>query len=485
MSISFNDIPVTRVPFVYAEFDSSKAQQGPALQKFTALIIGQMLTGNDGVKETLYNISSDEDAINLFGNGSQLTEMIKSFRFANKITTLKAIPLEDGAAVKGTGLIAFTGAATKDGTLSLYVAGKKYSIAITSGDAATDVVTAMAAKINADLAKIVSAVANVADLEFTAINGGLEGNDIDLRFNYYPEDKTPAGLSFVITDMNGGSGSPDIQLAIDVMGETQYKVIIMPYVDTSNLNKMKLELDDRFGPIRQNDGLLFTAKKASYADMSSFGALRNSKLETAIDVVGPVAPFEWAAKYGAVAAKSLEIDPARPLQTLSLPGILAGNDSEVRTWQERNALLYTGIATHTVSDDGTVRIERAISTYQKNDAGAEDTAYLDINSFFTLSFIRFNFRTYFQVKYPRHKLANDGTRFGPGQAIITPKIAKAEIVSLFRDWEEIGLVEGADQFINDLIVERNISDPNRLDVQLSPDLINQLRVMGAQFAYLL
>jgi len=32
-------------------------------------------------------------------------------------------------------------------------------------------------------------------------------------------------------------------------------------------------------------------------------------------------------------------------------------------------------------------------------------------------------------KYPRHKLAPDGTRFGPGQAILTPTAAKAELVS--------------------------------------------------------
>lgn len=88
-------------------------------------------------------------------------------------------------------------------------------------------------------------------------------------------------------------------------------------------------------------------------------------------------------------------------------------------------------------------------------------------------------------KYPRHKLADDGTRFGAGQAVITPKIGKAEAIAKFREWEELGLVENADQFKRDLIVERNATDRNRLDFMLPPDLINQALVFGTQIGFLL
>ncbi|WP_227718400.1 phage tail sheath C-terminal domain-containing protein [Pasteurella multocida] len=35
----------------------------------------------------------------------------------------------------------------------------------------------------------------------------------------------------------------------------------------------------------------------------------------------------------------------------------------------------------------------------------------------TLSYIRYAIRTRITQKYPRHKLANDGTRVAPGQAM--------------------------------------------------------------------
>jgi len=134
---------------------------------------------------------------------------------------------------------------------------------------------------------------------------------------------------------------------------------------------------------------------------------------------------------------------------------------------------------------GQVKIERMITTFQEDSFGNPSTALLDVNSVMTLSYLRYDFKVTFQAKYPRHKLANDGTNFAPGQAVITPKIAKAECIAIFRGWESLALVEGIDQFKRDLIVERNVSDPNRLDFLLPPDLVNQFRIGAAQIAFLL
>ena len=58
-------------------------------------------------------------------------------------------------------------------------------------------------------------------------------------------------------------------------------------------------------------------------------------------------------------------------------------------------------------------------------------------------------------------------------------------MALFGTWEEKGLVEGIDRFKADLVVERNASDPNRLDFLLTPDLINQFIVGAAKIAFIL
>ena len=44
--------------------------------------------------------------------------------------------------------------------------------------------------------------------------------------------------------------------------------------------------------------------------------------------------------------------------------------------------------------------------------------------------------------------------------------------------EQVGLVENAALFAKYLIVERDASNPNRVNVLLPPDLVNQLRVFA-------
>jgi phage tail sheath gpL-like len=115
--------------------------------------------------------------------------------------------------------------------------------------------------------------------------------------------------------------------------------------------------------------------------------------------------------------------------------------------------------------------------------GFGDDAYELVTTLATLAKLIRNQRHAITTKFPRHKLANDGTRFGPGQAIITPGIAKAELIAQYRMDEYNGLVEDTRNFKRHLLVERDPNNPNRLNVLYPPDLINQLRIFAvlAQF----
>jgi phage tail sheath gpL-like len=87
------------------------------------------------------------------------------------------------------------------------------------------------------------------------------------------------------------------------------------------------------------------------------------------------------------------------------------------------------------------------------------------------------------LRYPRHKLASNGTRFAPGQPIVTPNDIRNELIALFAEWEQAGLAEGIEQFKRDLLVARDPSDPDRLNAVIPPDTVNQLRVFAAQIQF--
>ena len=55
---------------------------------------------------------------------------------------------------------------------------------------------------------------------------------------------------------------------------------------------------------------------------------------------------------------------------------------------------------------------------------------------------------------------------------------RGELVGAYRELEYRGIVENAELFKQHLIVERNSSNPNRLDVLFPPDYVNQLRIFA-------
>src|SRR6185369_17033406 len=110
---------------------------------------------------------------------------------------------------------------------------------------------------------------------------------------------------------------------------------------------------------------------------------------------------------------------------------------------------------------------------------------LSLNTLLTLSYLRFSFVNYFAAKYPRHKLADDGAIVNPGAPILTPNTARCEAIALFLSWQEAGLVEGFDQFKSDLTVVRNTKDRTRLDFYMSPRLVSQLNIIGANISFLI
>ena len=153
--------------------------------------------------------------------------------------------------------------------------------------------------------------------------------------------------------------------------------------------------------------------------------------------------------------------------------------------EERNILLYDGIATYRIASDDTVQIEREVTMYQTNAWGSPDPSYLDVQTVATLGYWRYAVNARIQQKFPRHKLADDGTAYGPGNAVVTPSVIRAELIALMRELEEKGLVENVETFKEQLIVERNADDRNRVDVLAPPDLVNQFRIFACLTRFVL
>ena len=124
-------------------------------------------------------------------------------------------------------------------------------------------------------------------------------------------------------------------------------------------------------------------------------------------------------------------------------------------------------------NDGTVYLKRMVTTYKTTPAGASDTSYQQVETVFTLSYLRWDWNNYMASRYPHAKLADDGNNFGPGQTVMTPKLGAGELLSRYEYWMSKALVQNFDSFKENLVVVRDPDDKTALQFLIPAELISQ------------
>lgn len=486
MPVSFGSIPPNlRVPLFWAEFDASQAGYLQTVQQ--ACLLGYKNTDAPAEPERPYLIAGPDQAIALFGRGSMLADMVQTYRNADGVGVLYciAVPGPTGGA-SGTATVTFTGTPTASGIVAVYVGDRRYPLAVSPQSTPTTLAAALAAGMAADPWAPAAAVAAAGVVTLTANHAGSYAAGLQVGINLrgiVAGEWTPAGLTAEATAFTGGAGDPDVTKSLAALADTEYDYVGVPWNDPATLDAIQLAFGEASGRWAWNImlyGHAFSARPGTAQELVTFGQTRNDPHVSILGYPATAAspPWRYTAAFTAQAAIGLRADPARPLQTLPLVGLMFAPPGLRFTVSERQAMLFAGIATCTAAVDGVPHIERAATTYQRNQYGQADPSWLDVQTPATLQFIVRTLRNAITTKFPRHKLANDGTRFGPGQAVATPGIIRDELIAQYRLLESQGLCENMPAFKKFLIVERALDDPNRVNVLLPPDLVNQLRILA-------
>ncbi len=501
MTISFNEVPNNqRVPGVFIEVDNSRALKELYQNNHKALIIGQKIIGSGTVSSnTLTQITGDDLADGYYGTGSQIARMINKFKANNENTELWAVALSDAAGVAASGALTFSvnaSVSTGGATFAYNINGTVIKTTLASGQSNVNIIAAIVADVNdsaysATLGMYASATAGSNVLNLVAHNLGTTGNYLYFDMSAYPAAYTnDTSNSPTKADMAGGATDPSIAVVWEIIQNKQFQHIIQPYIDATNLTSLEDELTDRWTATEGIPGWAYGAVRGTSSSCVTLGTSRNNQYNTIIGAYeSPTDPAEWAAAYGAIGAFNLNQDPARPLHTLKLKGIAAPADPSNRfTKTEQRGLLYGGIATWMLDTSEAVLLQRCITTYKANALGNPDYSYLDIQTPATLAEINYQIEAHLSNRFivPRFKLADDGFPAKPGMNVATPSSIRQEIIALFlRLQNDVGLIENIDDFIKNLVVERNASDPNRVDALLPPDLINQVRIIAGKLQFIL
>ncbi|WP_263264041.1 phage tail sheath subtilisin-like domain-containing protein [Pseudomonas sp. RIT-PI-S] len=485
MSVGFQQIPQDiRVPLFYAEMDNSMANS--ATSALRRLIVAQV---NDGATADeigkLVLVSSPAHAKTIGGQGSMLAAMYDTWRQNDPVGEIWCLPLKNTTGSVASGKVTFTGTATEAGLVNLYVGGVRIQASVASGNAAAAAASALATKINAAADLPVTAAAAAGVVTLTAKWTGDSANDIGLVLNRLGKsngEATPAGLTVAITAMAGGAGTPDATAALATLGDAPFEFICVPWADTTTLDAWKAAMADisgRWSWAKQLYGHVFGALRGTLGALVAAGQARNDQHVTIFGFEAGVPQPFWRVAAAAAARQAVFIsaDASRPTQTGALVGIDPAPEGSRFTLTESQSLLQYGIAT-LYYEGGYLRIQRAITTYQKNAYGQADDSYLDSETMHQSAYIVRRLKGIITSKYGRHKLANDGTQFGDGQPIVTPNVIRGELISEYGNLERDGHVENSALFAKYLIVERDSKNPARVNVLYPPDYVNGLRIFA-------
>lgn len=486
-TITFDEIPSDwRVPGTSIEIKPRYTNAGVLGYPAKALMIGQKLAAGTGAAATPYRITRREQATALFGLGSIAEQMAHAFLDANATSELWVMALADaGGAVAATATQAITGTATASGTFALAIGPWRIPVTVAAGAAAAAVATALRNAVNAATYLPVTAGGSAGNVLLTARHAGAVGNDIRILLNPAIEDATPAGLTITVAQLTGGSGAPDIGTALAAIAPSWYTDIATAWGDSTNLGLLDADLATRYTAMGKRDAMAYVGWNNTFGGLSSAGGARNGKLLFPIgaNAAGSM-PWQWAAQLAAVACFNLSNDPARQLRTLALPTIVPPLPASRFTMTEQDLLLRDGVSTWDVDSGGIVRLQRVISTYQTSPLGVADTAWLDIMTPRTLSRIRYDWASYLDLNYPRHKLADDGAPAAEyDDAVTTCRILHGSWAGRCALYERLGWIEDARRTVGMSTFVRDGTDRNRVNANLVVRILGNLMRFAARLEF--
>lgn len=480
-SISFNEVPEgIRKPGKYFEYNTSLAVRGLPTLDNSVLMIGQRTSSGSVAENIPTKIFGAEDAKLYFGPGSALHVMAQSLYKANKnLFDVTCVAVDDNGSNTAEGSWAVSGTATASGTIKLWVQDTQINVAVSSGDSDTDVADAMESAISQYADNLpVTAASSTGTLTLTARNAGTIGNYIPISH----EIEGATGITVVETPMAGGTTDPTLTDTLTAVFPGDYNIYISQFSDDTSLEAIETHIDSKSDAIEQRPAILaygHTELFGTAADLKTQAGttLNNGRISVAAldydNTTGAMAShFQIAAAYGAVLASAT--DPARPYNDLPLTGIPAPAISDRYSRSEQEDFLDNGVTPLHVIPGETVAVVRAISTYTTNSAGTPDPSLLDITTIRTLDYTRDAIKTRLENRFPRAKLSSR----------TLPRV-RTQVLDVLRQLENLEILEEVEANKDGVIVERDNSDVNRLNIRIPADVVNGLHILAGVIDLLL
>lgn len=388
-------------------------------------------------------------------------------------------PLEDDASgVAATGNILFAGTQTSTESYTINIGSVSTTFVLNEGDADTVAATTLVAAINGvpDMPVIAAVNGGTPEqVDLTAKWEGVSTNDIITSV-----DGNIAGITIAITQLSGGLVNPDIDDALNNIGEVWETIIINPmeYTDTDTLDKIATFGEGRWGALTKKPLFALTgSQESTVATLTAFGdARKTDRINSLIPAPDSVSlPVEIAARAAARIAVQANNNPPVDYASKQISGILPGGDDAQWNYVERDALVKAGIST-TELIDNIIELSDTVTFYHPT--GEEPPAYRYVVDIVKLQNIVFNLRLIFESDNWKGKvlLPNDTPTVNADAR--KPKDAKAAIFVLIDNLALNAIISDPVFAKESTLTEISSTNPKRLDIQTTVKLSGNTNIIS-------
>ena len=453
------------VPGVYPTVDTTRGNTGN-INIGAAKIIATKNGGTADDKD--YFINSLAEAKKLYGERSPLYHMVKNyFDNSNRSVKARAVAKHGTSAARVITI-------TKSGTVSdseaggqvLNVGDWKVAYNAVSGDSSSVLLT-----------KVRDAINNIRDLPFTVPTGTVSSSLV-----LTGSAESTEWNDLVVDDENGlltvanvaGRGVPLYDIS-NTIGEDESHVFMVSDNTDTTLTEVKTELDKRWQADVQLYGHCVSAYKGTLTEIVTYLGTKTSEHISSLTLptATKAGTIQLAAALGGLVSREMQVDVARPLNTLELRGVKATTGQDF-TIGSRETILSNGGATGRKTAGGNIAIGR-VTTNALDGVGSDNT-YTDITTPFSIMYLILYYTSILSSTYGRSKLVDstDITRVSNNPRAVTLNEIRLKITSLYNTLIEQGVVQNKEFFVQNVRVVKDATDPTRVNISLPVDLVNGL-----------
>lgn len=436
---------------------------------------------------TKRQVTSATEAATLYGFGSPIHLAVRQLLPVNGdgVGTIPVTiyPLEDDVSgVAASGDITPSGAQTEAAAYTVRV-NNIYSeqFVISPGDSLAVVTAAITQAINAVLEMPIVATDNTTAVGIESKWKGASANDLHVEI----VGSTTAGTSFAITQPTGGLANPDVDDALNQVGNVWETMFLncLDIADTATLDKFSTFGEGRWGALVRKPMIAFTGNTETTVNAATAVSDARKTDRTNSQLVAPASndlPFVVAARQLARIAPVANNNPPHDYGSQDATGLVPGADGDQWTYADRDQAVKKGSSTVEVKD-GVVNVSDVVTFYHPS--GDPLPAYRFVVDIVKLQNIIFNLDLIFATK------EWDGAPLIPddqptvNRAAKKPKTAVAAVSALLDSLGLNAIISDPETAKANTIAAINDQNPKRLDVSTTVQLSGNTNIISVDLNF--